>query len=77
VIALFENRLATYKHPRDVIFLKALPRNWYGKVDRSRLHDLVARAQEKPRRPSPVGPSAPGPQTVRRDRPDQPSHDRN
>jgi acyl-CoA synthetase (AMP-forming)/AMP-acid ligase II len=27
VIALFDGRLATYKHPRDVIFLDGLPRN--------------------------------------------------
>ncbi|MBJ7596873.1 AMP-binding protein [Candidatus Nephthysia bennettiae] len=45
VIGLFENRLATYKHPRDVIFLEALPRNWHGKIDRLRLRELVAEAQ--------------------------------
>jgi fatty-acyl-CoA synthase len=48
VIGLFENRLATYKHPRDVTFLDALPRNWHGKVDRRCLRDLVGRAQPKP-----------------------------
>jgi fatty-acyl-CoA synthase len=37
VISLFENRLAAYKHPRDVIFLEALPRNAIGKIDRKRL----------------------------------------
>jgi fatty-acyl-CoA synthase len=42
VIGLFEDRLAVYKHPREVIFLDGLPRNWHGKVDRGRLHDLVA-----------------------------------
>jgi fatty-acyl-CoA synthase len=41
VIRLFENRLASYKHPRDVIFLEALPRNAIGKIDRKRLHDMV------------------------------------
>ncbi len=44
VIALFKNRLAAYKHPRDVIFFDALPRNWHGKVDRLRLRDLVTEA---------------------------------
>ena len=44
VIGLFENRLAPYKHPRDVIFLETLPRNWHGKVNRRRLHDIVATA---------------------------------
>jgi fatty-acyl-CoA synthase len=44
VINLFENRLAAYKHPRDVIFLEALPRNATDKIDRKRLHDIVNRA---------------------------------
>jgi acyl-CoA synthetase (AMP-forming)/AMP-acid ligase II len=44
VIGLFEGRLAAYKHPREVIFLETLPRNWHGKVDRRRLHDIVATA---------------------------------
>ena len=30
---LFDGRLATYKHPHDVIFIDALPRNAMGKVD--------------------------------------------
>ena len=37
VLALFPNRLARYKHPRDVIFLNALPRNAMGKIQK---HDL-------------------------------------
>ena len=41
VIALFDGRLATYKHPRDVIFLDALPRNAVGKVQKTVLRDLV------------------------------------
>ena len=41
VIALFDGRLATYKHPRDVIFLDALPRNPTGKVQKTVLRDLV------------------------------------
>jgi fatty-acyl-CoA synthase len=44
VIGLFEHRLASYKHPRDVIFLDALPRNATGKVDRRRLRDIVESA---------------------------------
>ena len=43
VIALFDGRLATYKHPRDVIFLDALPRNATGKVQETVLRDLVTR----------------------------------
>jgi acyl-CoA synthetase (AMP-forming)/AMP-acid ligase II len=49
VVALYENRLATYKHPRDVIFLDALPRNSTGKVDRRQLHDIVTSAAREPR----------------------------
>jgi acyl-CoA synthetase (AMP-forming)/AMP-acid ligase II len=44
VIGLFEDRLAAYKHPREVISLDTLPRNWHGKVDRRRLHDIVTTA---------------------------------
>jgi fatty-acyl-CoA synthase len=44
VIGLFDNRLAAYKHARDVIFLEALPRNWHGKVDRCRLREIVMTA---------------------------------
>jgi acyl-CoA synthetase (AMP-forming)/AMP-acid ligase II len=43
VIALFDGRLATYKHPRDVIFLDGLPRNAAGKVQKTVLRDLVTR----------------------------------
>jgi fatty-acyl-CoA synthase len=32
VLALFEGRLARFKHPRDVLFLDRLPRNAMGKV---------------------------------------------
>jgi acyl-coenzyme A synthetase/AMP-(fatty) acid ligase len=37
-------RLAIYKHPRDVIFLDALPRNAVGKVQKTVLRDLVSKA---------------------------------
>jgi len=54
VLALFENRLAAYKHPRDVIFLDALPRNWHGKIDRRQLHQIVATATaDDPSTPAP------------------------
>jgi benzoate-CoA ligase family protein len=35
--AFVRGRLAPYKHPRDVVFLDALPRTHLGKVDRGRL----------------------------------------
>ena len=41
VIALFETRLAAYKHPRDVVFLDRLPRTALGKVQRGALRALV------------------------------------
>ena len=37
VLALFPDRLARYKHPRDVIFLEALPRTAMGKVEKHEL----------------------------------------
>ena len=46
---LFDGRLATYKHPRDVIFADDLPRTAIGKVDRNRLRQSlvgVTRADE-------------------------------
>jgi fatty-acyl-CoA synthase len=42
VLALFANRLASYKHPRKVIFLDALPRTATAKVDKAALRTLVA-----------------------------------
>ncbi len=36
---LFEGRLARFKHPHDVVFADALPRNTMGKVLRYRLRD--------------------------------------
>jgi len=32
VMALFDGRLARFKHPREVVFLERLPRNVMGKV---------------------------------------------
>jgi acyl-coenzyme A synthetase/AMP-(fatty) acid ligase len=42
VVELFDDQLAAYKHPRDVVFLDALPRNQTGKVDRLLLRKIVA-----------------------------------
>ena len=43
VSSLFEARLATYKHPRDVVFLDRLPRTSLGKVQKEALRALVRR----------------------------------
>ena len=65
VIALFDGRLATYKHPRDVIFLDALPRNATGKVQKTILRDLcadqleVTRRESSAKRRSPTSATAP------------------
>lgn len=42
VLALFEGRLARYKHPRAVVFMDELPRNAMGKVLRYRVRDWLA-----------------------------------
>jgi fatty-acyl-CoA synthase len=44
VLALFTSRVATYKHPRKVVFLEALPRNALGKVQKAELRELVPAA---------------------------------
>ncbi len=41
VLALFKGRIARYKHPRDVLFLDALPRNAMGKVVKPELRAAV------------------------------------
>jgi len=38
----FQGKLARYKHPQDVIFLDALPRNAMGKVEKDAVRTLVA-----------------------------------
>jgi fatty-acyl-CoA synthase len=43
VKALFKDRLARFKHPHDVLFVDALPRNAIGKVLRFELRGLVAK----------------------------------
>jgi len=42
VLALFHERLARYKHPRDVIFLSTLPRTAMGKVEKFTLRRLLS-----------------------------------
>jgi fatty-acyl-CoA synthase len=76
VIGLFEDRLAAYKHPREVIFLDTLPRNWHGKVDRRRLHDIVTaggpqhRVNAEPAPPHSCPHRTEGPPPGARSRPD-------
>ncbi len=41
VLALLDGRLARYKHPHDVIFVDALPRNAMGKVEKPMLRSMV------------------------------------
>jgi acyl-coenzyme A synthetase/AMP-(fatty) acid ligase len=43
---LFEGRLARYKHPRQVIFMRALPRNAMGKVEKFTLRRELANDDE-------------------------------
>jgi fatty-acyl-CoA synthase len=42
VLARFNDRLAGYKHPKDVVFLETLPRNAMGKVLKFRLREMLA-----------------------------------
>ena len=42
VLALFDNRIARFKHPKDVWFMEALPRNAMGKVQKYRLRELLS-----------------------------------
>jgi fatty-acyl-CoA synthase len=43
VLALYRGRLAKYKHPRDVVFMDALPRNVMGKILKYELRETVRR----------------------------------
>ena len=41
ILAAFEEALAHFKHPRDIIFVDALPRNVMGKVQKFQLRDTI------------------------------------
>ena len=41
VLALFQDRLARYKHPRRVVFADSLPKNALGKVQKAELRKLL------------------------------------
>ncbi|HEX7383060.1 MAG TPA: hypothetical protein VF291_02025, partial [Burkholderiaceae bacterium] len=42
VFALFDGRLARFKHPKDVVFVERLPRSALGKVKKDELRAWVA-----------------------------------
>jgi fatty-acyl-CoA synthase len=42
VLGLFDDRLARFKHPKDVFFVSALPRTAIGKVRKEDVRQLVA-----------------------------------
>jgi fatty-acyl-CoA synthase len=44
VLALFDNRVARFKHPKEVLFMEALPHNAMGKVQKYRLREILAGA---------------------------------
>lgn len=50
VLAAFDGRLARFKHPRDVLFVDALPRNAMGKVQNFRVAQMVRDGAEGLRR---------------------------
>ncbi len=47
VLALFEGRLARFKHPKAVLFVDALPRTALGKLRRDEVRQLAAARQEQ------------------------------
>ncbi|MEE8395199.1 MAG: AMP-binding protein [bacterium] len=42
VLALFDGRVARYKHPREVVFVDRLPRNAMGTVHKDKVRDMAA-----------------------------------
>lgn len=48
VMALFDGKLASYKHPRDVVLVDALPRTALGKVQKSTLREWAKRLTPVP-----------------------------
>ena len=47
VLALFDGRLARFKHPKAVLFVDALPRTALGKLRRDEVRQLAASQQEQ------------------------------
>jgi len=43
ILALFEGRLARFKHPKELFFVSALPRSGIGKVSKEDVRQLVAK----------------------------------
>ena len=41
ILAIFEGRLARYKHPREVVFVDELPRNAMGKVQKFKVREII------------------------------------
>lgn len=44
ILKLFDGRLARYKHPKDVVFVEALPKTALGKIRKEELRQLVQHA---------------------------------
>jgi len=44
VLNLLEGRIARYKHPKEVVFVGALPKTALGKVRREEVRQMVAQA---------------------------------
>ncbi len=44
ILRLFDGRLARYKHPKDVVFVEALPKTALGKIRKEELRQLVKHA---------------------------------
>lgn len=49
VYALFEGRLAKFKHPVDVVFVNSLPRNAMGKVQKERIKEVFSQPTREER----------------------------
>ena len=45
VLKLLEGRIARYKHPKEVVFVDALPKTALGKVRKEDVRQLVARTR--------------------------------
>jgi len=47
VLALFQDRIGKYKHPKDVIFVDALPRNAMGKVQKHTIRETFVNSHSQ------------------------------